>query len=215
MVAERRKRRRLQQMREGVDTTEKDFVKKQVLTFFQQSHGEFDPRPHMPEKYRHVVGAKLDDWVENIELVAKHFDVFGWWQQVGKDLFPLIYPVAMRALSLPDSNGHQERTFSAATWMDGKLRNRQSDMTFQMKVLLYKNQEFLDKHREFVKNDKKILAMNRTRELLQQRATLSTPGRAQNKSADGSDEEDDIDQNMDDDSDDFMGLYDAYGAHGA
>jgi hAT family C-terminal dimerisation region len=208
MVAERRKRRRLQQMREGVDTTEKDYVKKQVLTFFQQSHGEFDPRPHMPEKYRHVVGAKLDDWVENIELVAKHFDVFGWWQQVGKDLFPLIYPVAMRALSLPDSNGHQERTFSAATWMDGKLRSRQSDMTFQMKVILYKNQEF-------VRNDKKILAMTRTRELLQQRATLSTPGRAQNKSADGSDEEDDIDQNMDDDSDDFMGLYDAYGAHGA
>ena len=205
-------------MSEGVDENETDQVKKQVLTFFRQNNGEFDPRPHMPEEWRLKVGAKVDDWVENIELVTRHFDVFGWWQQVGKDLFPLIYPVAIRALSLPESNGHQERTFSAATWMDGKLRSRQSDMTFQMKVLLYKNQEFLDKHRDFVKADKIASAKARTRELLKERAEKERAERAAaaaEAAAVGSDGEEEVDQEVDDDSDEFMDMCQAYGAKDA
>ena len=56
---------------------------------------------------------------------------------------------------MPDSNADQERTCSAATWMDGKLNKKQSDLTFQMKVLLYKNKGFLKNHLKILKEDEK------------------------------------------------------------
>ena len=79
--------------------------------------------------------------VESWLVFAKIFDAIEWRETVGKKSFPLIYNVACLILPLPDSNGDQERTFSAATWMDGKLKKRQSDLTFGMKVLLYKSSE--------------------------------------------------------------------------
>ena len=100
------------------------------------------------------------------EVIVKHFDIFKWWESIGKISFPLIYPIAIRILSLPDSNGNQERTFSAATWMDGKLNSRQNDMTFQMKVLLYKNQAFLEEHQKEVKDENRKAAAARTKALL-------------------------------------------------
>jgi hypothetical protein len=73
-----------------------------------------------------------------------HFFVLDY---TGKVQYPNIYVIACVILPLPDSNGSQERTFSSATWMDGKLNKRQSDATFQMKVILQQNTKFLDKAR--------------------------------------------------------------------
>jgi hypothetical protein len=89
-----------------------------------------------------------------------------WWKETGKTRFPMIYPVAMCILSLPDSNGHQERTFSAATWMDGKLNSMQKDLTFQMKVLMYKNANFLERYGNAMEAELLDDAEKRTRDLL-------------------------------------------------
>jgi hAT family C-terminal dimerisation region len=112
------------------------------------------------------IGSDRQQWLDNLELIASNFDVLEWWRNTGKSQYPLIYPVAMCILSLPDSNGHQERTFSAATWMDGKLNSMQKDLTFQMKVLIYKNEDFLERYSD--KMDPKNLedAEKKTRELL-------------------------------------------------
>jgi hypothetical protein len=140
-----------------------DPVKRQVMAFFKQ---KFDPRSGMPFETHHLVGNNECDWAKNMDNIAEHFDVFNWWEITGKSSYPLIYPVAIRILSLPDSNGHQERTFSAATWMDGKLNSRQNDMTFQMKVLLYKNQAFLEEHKKDVLEENRNAAAARTKAFL-------------------------------------------------
>lgn len=141
-----------------------DPVEKQVLDFFSQN---FNPLNHITDqKVRDQIGGSSESWVARCELIAKHFDVFKWWESIGKSQFPWIYLVACRILSLPDSNGDQERTFSAATWMDGKLSTRQSDLTFGMKVLLYKNQDFLHAHRKDVQRGRKIAAEQRTKQIL-------------------------------------------------
>jgi hypothetical protein len=56
--------------------------------------------------------------------------------------------------------------------MDGKLQKRQSYMTFQMKVLLYKNAEFLATHKRHVLEDKLVSAEQKTKELLKLSAQL-------------------------------------------
>jgi hypothetical protein len=51
--------------------------------------------------------------------------------------------------------------------MDGKLNTRQNDMTFQMKVLLYKNQGFLEEeHKKDVLEENRKAAAARTKALL-------------------------------------------------
>ena len=107
-------------------------------------------------------------------MIAKNFDVLEWWRNTGRHQFPLIYPVAMCILSLPDSNGHQERTFSAATWMDGKLKSRQKDITFQMKVLIYKNADFLARYSGKVVKEVMVDAEQRTKEFLKQHIASQT-----------------------------------------
>ena len=67
-----------------------------------------------------------------------------WWENYGKDKFPKIYVIACLILALPDSNGNQERTFSACTWMDGKLKKNQGEGTFQTKCVLYKTKVVRD-----------------------------------------------------------------------
>ena len=81
--------------------------------------------------------------LQNLTLISQHFNIFKWWEDVGRRLFPRIYVIACCILMLPDSNGHLERCFSSATWMDGKLNKRQSQATFEMKNLLYRNQAFM------------------------------------------------------------------------
>jgi hypothetical protein len=138
-----------------------------VRAFFHQP--DFNPVGWIENlDVQRTVGMTPSKWIENVQLVIKNFDVFRWWEEYGKEQFPLIYPIACRILAMPDSNGGQERTFSAATWMDGKLNSNQSDLTFQMKVLLYKNQSFLKEHRSNVLEDKRKAAALKTKELLQQ-----------------------------------------------
>jgi hypothetical protein len=50
--------------------------------------------------------------------------------------------------------------------MDGKLNTRQNEITFQMKVLLYKNQAFLEEFKKEVQEKEKRAAADRTRALL-------------------------------------------------
>jgi hAT family C-terminal dimerisation region len=145
--------------------------------FFAQ---KFDPKQVLQDQRKNEVKAEIlerigtspNEWMKNYQLIAESFDVMDWWERVGNENHRLIYPVACCILSLPDSNGHQERTFSAATWMDGKLQKRQSDMTFQMKELLYKNAEFLAKHRMHVQEDRLASAEQKTKELLQLSAAM-------------------------------------------
>jgi len=164
-----------------------DPVADQVRAFFHQL--DFNPVSWIDNiDVSKEVGMTKGKWIENVQLVIKNFDVFKWWEDCGKEQFPLIYPIACRILALPDSNGGQERTFSAATWMDGKLNSQQSDLTFQMKVLLYKNQQFLNEHRVNVLEDNRKAAALKTKELLQQ-------------SMSGKDE---------DDNEETLGMLDAY-----
>ena len=164
----------------------------------------FDVRQVLPhqtnKKLANGVLEKLGNdpmcWVEHLEEIAANFDVMGWWEHHGKALFPLIYPVACLILPLPDSNGHQERTFSAATWMDGKLQKRQSDMTFQMKVLLYKNKDFLWEHRERMKDISRKEAAERTKALLHFRVKNDANN-------------DDVDIDIDEETDVLLDLYEA------
>ena len=56
--------------------------------------------------------------------------------------------------------------------MDGKLKQKQSDMTFQMKVLLYRNRDFLFQYRLHVEEDRLAKAAERTRGLLALSASM-------------------------------------------
>ena len=81
--------------------------------------------------------------------------------------------------------------------MDGKLRKRQSEMTFQMKVLLYKNQDFLEAHKQRVKEEHRKAAQLRTKEML----AMVTKDK---KDSDKKDSDSDIDEDMGDEEEDEM-----------
>ena len=86
---------------------------------------------------------------KTLTKICLGFDIMEWWEDYGKDKFPRIYMIACLILALPDSNGSQERTFSACTWMDGKLKKNQGEGTFQMKCVLNKTKkvrEMIAKH---------------------------------------------------------------------
>jgi hypothetical protein len=89
--------------------------------------------------------SSVSDLKTNFSWIASHFDALEWWFHTGKRVYPLIYPpVACAILSLPESNGHQERVFSSSTWMDGKLQRRQNPATHEMKALLYQNRGLIN-----------------------------------------------------------------------
>lgn len=121
------------------------------------------------EKLAASIGTSQMDHAKHWHTIAKCFDSMVWWKATGKAQYPHIYIAACLFAGIPDSNGHQERTFSAATWMDGKLNNRQSDATFEMKVLIYRNQEFLHQvnHEMTDVDEHRKLAAKATLDLLQ------------------------------------------------
>ena len=93
-----------------------------------------------------AIGDTTKQYQKNIPLIAEYFDVMTWWFEIGKHDFPLIHLVASMVLACLDSNIHQERTFSACTWMDDPLKQSTVGPTFEMKALLYRNKAFLKKH---------------------------------------------------------------------
>ena len=91
----------------------------------QEQRGKVDPG------VLDVIGHDMMSWQKNWEIIASNFNVMEWWDKCGRSRYRLLYPVACCILSLPDSNGHQERALSSCTWMDGSLSQNQNDMTFQ------------------------------------------------------------------------------------
>jgi hAT family C-terminal dimerisation region len=163
------KLRRKKRKKDESVNTEEDSVSKCIDDFFSQKfqvHQVISGQRSKVADAAKKVGSNRDQWLNNVELIASLFDVMEWWRNTGMTQYPLIYPVAMCILSLPDSNGHQERTFSAATWMDGNLVTMQKEVTFQIKVLLYKNEKFLDRYENKMKKRSKEDAEKRTKELL-------------------------------------------------
>ena len=104
---------------------------------------------------------------KNWELIAKHFDPMEYWHTVGRQQFPHIYIVACLYLAMPNSNGHQERTFSTATWFDGKLNNRQHDVTLEMKIVVARNKFFLQQVDEDLQESHRKAAEATTKALLE------------------------------------------------
>jgi hypothetical protein len=114
-----------------------------------------------------IIGTKKRHWIDNWEYISEAFDVMKWWE-AHRNTFPNVYIVACHVLATPDSNANQERTFSAATWFDGKLSNRQNDATFQMRVLLYKNAEFIKTSKITIAEQYKIMARENSLQLLKE-----------------------------------------------
>ena len=114
------------------------------------------------------IGTTAIEHQENWMAIADLFDPMKWWTDMGRHRFPLIYWVAIVHMSLPDSNGHQERTFSAAQWMDDLRRTTQHDATFEMKVIIYKNQEFLAALNDRELKKYTMLARKATKEIFEE-----------------------------------------------
>ena len=130
------------------DGVGEDAVKREIDRFIKHAEGidwikELEAQDVPGEVLVQLQDSNLSD---SIDLVAKHFDVMKWWSNTHpRTQYPLVYIIACLYLILPESNGNQERTFSAATWMDGKLSQRQCNATHEMKTLLYRNREHLQK----------------------------------------------------------------------
>ena len=191
LEVQRMLQRRRPRSQQRTPTVAVDPVKKEIDEFFSF---DFNPRqamanqkPPVPNDVLNSIGTDKDYWMANWETIAKYFDIMQWWERGGKERFPLIYIVACCILALPDSNGHQERTFSAATWMDGKLKNRQTDLTFQMKVILYKNKDFLEAHRKVIQEAARLVAEERVKDLLDLSAMMRSASIADEAPKDGED----------------------------
>ena len=121
--------------------TEECFVTQEVNRFFAQEHNwqAILRDQGVEESILLQVGTTIEEWVANMELIALHFDLMLWWHNGMKAAYECVYLLACIHLPLPDSNGNQERTFSAAGWYDGKLNQNQNAATFEMKTLLHQN----------------------------------------------------------------------------
>jgi hypothetical protein len=129
-----------------------------------------------------------------------------WWEGYGKNDFPLLYYLAILFLPCPDSNGSQERTFSAATWMDDKLKKSQSDATFEMKVLIYKNEDFIRQSKVSMEKRGKELALQATKKMLAQAKERNEARRQHLKrgSVDDDGNDDAVDSEEDEDRDEYL-----------
>jgi hypothetical protein len=64
-----------------------------------------------------------------------------WWASEGSKKHVLLSYAVPAILSLPASNGHQERTFSTCTHFNDNLRQRLSAEKFEQSILLAANKE--------------------------------------------------------------------------
>jgi hypothetical protein len=149
-------------------------VEEEVNKFFNNEtnwHGilKHSKASPCPASLLKKIGSNQLDYVKKWEMIAERFNIMEWWEDVGKSQYPYIYVLACIILPLPDSNGSQERTFSSATWMDGKLNKRQSDATFQMKVILQQNSAFMDRDRiAVIKEEHMAAAAESTKQLVKE-----------------------------------------------
>jgi hypothetical protein len=138
----------LQQPEITIDQLKSQHVDKQINRFFDE---EVDWRQVLLNQQQPPVNKEeldeliqsSDDFKEHLPFLSSQFNALEWWQTHGRMQYPMIYLVACSILSLPESNGHQERVFSSCTWMDGKLQRRQNPATHEMKALLYRNRAML------------------------------------------------------------------------
>lgn len=115
----------------------------------------------------------------DVVYTHKRLDVISFWRSQ-KDIFPTLYPIALNVLAKPPTNAKQERMFSMATWMDGSLRQRMSDATFEMRLLEKANRKFVAGQQEqLVKHGERAEESTRTpwetiRDIIKQQQLLSS-----------------------------------------
>jgi hypothetical protein len=82
-------RRRCARETERVETNNDnlDPVQSQVHAFFNQ---QLDPRSGMPLETHNLVGATKSNWINQWDTIVEHFDIFHWWESIGKTSFHLI-----------------------------------------------------------------------------------------------------------------------------
>ena len=87
------------------------------------------------------------DWTRvkksEVLYISSIFDISEWWITVGHRDNHLVYLVVPSIVALLPSNSFQEPIFSACTWFDNPLRQRQKDGQFEMAVLLAVNEALL------------------------------------------------------------------------
>lgn len=78
----------------------------------------------------------------NCLYIAEKVDVLLWWKTNASMHFH-VSRIAGASLAKPESNSLQERVFSCASLIDGKLRQRLGDVKFEMLCILSFNKSFM------------------------------------------------------------------------
>ena len=109
----------------------------------------FNPKKELENQGGRLGKSKMNiDWErvkQNDTLyISSLFDMCEWWKTIGRIQHDLIFLVVAIIISLPASNGFQERIFSSCTWFDDPLRQSLGDDKFEKSVLLSVNQVLLD-----------------------------------------------------------------------
>jgi guanylate kinase len=95
---------------------------------------------------------------------VRMFDVFGWWQQLGRNKFKNLELCALIVLAKPIHNGFQERVFSRGTFTDDQLRRKMKESTFELSILEAINCDVVDRYMKTYKQKatKEVVAENVT-----------------------------------------------------
>ena len=175
-VLRRQLNQRKQQQQEGTLPPGGDPIKHEVDRFFSKEFdvrsiplGQTDP---VDSSVIERIGHTRDDWGNDWPLIAEHMDVFDWWERFGKTTYPMMYPIAISILAVPESNDGQERTFSMGTWNDTPLKRRQKDATLQQKAVLTVNKKFIATHKLIAEEQHKVEAANRFKRMIAASATM-------------------------------------------
>lgn len=119
-----------------------------VEKYLSQSFVASDQLKAQYEYERMKKDPKTVDWnrVNDNETlyISSLFDLREWWLNVGFQQHREIYFVVPSIIAVPGSNAFQERVFSACTFFDDVLRQRLSDMRFEMSVLIAVNENLLN-----------------------------------------------------------------------
>ena len=79
-------------------------------------------------------------------LPCRPSSVFGlseWWDVVGRTAHAMVFLIVPQYISIPPSNGYQERVFSACTYFDRNIQQRLKDEKYELKVLLAVNERLV------------------------------------------------------------------------